>query len=273
MWFARHFPPLFPSYSPCNSEPSLTVGLLPLIALFPSSARRGVRGEGLSTRMPSTQPSPKRRGSVNAVNVRVADESGWITKRSGVQAYGSGRQTLRAVGQAFASGGEARASGVQTCGSGHQAFAGGGQTCGSDNRAVATGGKALQTGGKALQTGGKALQTGSRTSPTVLRAFVRVGETCAVIVQALARARQSYVAKDQPSYTEPTSRGHRARARKIMINHILRVTLRSPGATILRTYGAMSRRLRARDNTLFILTGLRNHAHRVITSQSMTTPN
>jgi len=238
MWFARHFPPLFPSYSPCKSEPSLTVGLLPLIALF---------------------PSPKGRGSVNAVNERVADESGWITKRSGVQAYGSGRQTLRAVGQAFASGGEARASGVQTYGSGHQAFAGGGQACGSDNRAVAT--------------GGKALPTGSRTSPTVLRAFVRVGETWAVIVQALARARQSSVARDQPSYTEPTSRGHRARARKIMINHILRVTLRSLGATILRTYGAMSRRLRARDNTLFILTGLRNHAHRVITSQSITTPN
>ena len=113
MWLARHFPPLFSSYSPCKSEPSLTVGLLPLIALFPSSAGRGVRGEGLSTRMPSPQPSPKGRGSVNAVNERVANKSTQITKRSPVATYGARVATCAARVLAWASRVEAYASRVR----------------------------------------------------------------------------------------------------------------------------------------------------------------
>jgi hypothetical protein len=72
------------------------------------------------------------------------------------------------------------------------------------------------------------------------------------------------------------SRDHRGRAPKQNTNRVPRVTLRSPGATLLCPYGALTRRLRASINYSFISTGFRNHAvsrdHLAVSSSIPNTP-
>ena len=140
MWLARHFLPLFPSYSPGVYH------------------HRGHRGRPVSD-----------------VNERVADESAGITKESGVQAYGSGGQTLRAGRRALTPGGAALTAGLQTYGSGHRALAVGGQTFGSDNRASGCGVQVLAAGGRAFATGVQAQGAGEQAFVSV---FVASGVSC-----------------------------------------------------------------------------------------------
>ena len=234
MWFAPQFQALFPSYNTGAYQ------------------RRG-RG-GLS---------------VTHVNGRVADESSGITYGSGVQAYGSGVQ-------AYGSGVQAYASGVQTCGSGVQAFTSDSRTYASGAQTLRAGDRTYGSGSQAMTVDGRTFGSDDRASGFGVPAWAADGRAFATSVPAFAlllatSAAGCYrdavpispVAGDWSVMCPPATAGGSDpfpwAPTAIEIDHV-------------RWRPSTSRRQRARDNTLFILPALRNHAHGVITSQSLASP-
>lgn len=273
MWFARRFSVLVPLFIKWKSERSLTVGLVSRSAMFPSPAGRRVGGEGLSRRRPSPQPSPSGGGSVTLGNQRVAESAAGITKpprvqtfAPRVQAYAARVQTFAARRRTFAAQAQAYAAPVRALRPRVRALTGGQQAAAARVHALTSRVRALTAPRKAQSARASAAGVRVETRPPDISP--RQGEDKSPdIDQRHSRGQRPSQSINHINWGPR----HRARAPKIKIGYIPRATLRSPWAILLRASGALTRRPRASNQFVFISEAFRNHALRVITSQSLFT--